>query len=162
MGRVYFFRETGRKYVKIGMTRSDSVGKRFKTFKMYAACGAYVVGSIKTKTPKKLESEIHKIFAYARKQGEFFELNDHQVKNIIRSYENGKVNASRQDLVKQKVSNELMALEGQVLTNNDILERIKKTGIALNHTSLGIILKDLGYEKKSMKRNKKVRQYYML
>jgi uncharacterized protein YneF (UPF0154 family) len=85
MEHVYFFRETGRPYVKIGMTKNE-IETRFNSFKTYAPLGAYIVGFIKTKDSFKLENELHEQFKDKRVFGEFFNISDDEVYNIINKY----------------------------------------------------------------------------
>ena len=79
---VYFFRETGRPYVKIGMSKND-IQERFKSFKTYAPLGAYIVGYIKTNDSLSLEKKIHEKYKEKRLQGEFFNLTDDEIYNEI-------------------------------------------------------------------------------
>jgi hypothetical protein len=85
MEYVYFFRETGRPYVKIGMSIND-LQFRFQQFKTYAPLGAYIVGFIKTKKASTLENELHKKYKDKRLSGEFFSLTDDEVYNEINKH----------------------------------------------------------------------------
>lgn len=78
MEYVYFFRETGRPYVKIGMSKND-IQVRFQSFKTFAPLGAYIVGYIKTNDCAKLEKKIHEKYKDKRLQGEFFNLTDDEI-----------------------------------------------------------------------------------
>lgn len=85
MEYVYFFRETGRPYVKIGMSVND-LQIRFQQFKTYAPLGAYIVGFIKTKKASVLESQLHKKYKEKRLSGEFFSLTDDEVYREINNH----------------------------------------------------------------------------
>lgn len=78
MEYVYFFRETGRPYVKIGMSKND-IQYRFQCFRTYAPLGAYIVGYIKTDNCVKLEKIIHDKYKDKRLKGEFFNLTDDEI-----------------------------------------------------------------------------------
>jgi cyclopropane fatty-acyl-phospholipid synthase-like methyltransferase len=86
MGTVYFFREHNREYVKIGYSK-NGYQERYANFSMYCPDGSYVVGTIITSTPKKLEKEIHNKYASRHKRGEYYTLTDSEVHAIIREYD---------------------------------------------------------------------------
>jgi hypothetical protein len=78
-GYVYFFREVGSPYVKIGFTNSESVSMRFAAFKMYAPVGANIEAVIESSNAKALESELHKRYSAKRVGGEFFQMTSEEV-----------------------------------------------------------------------------------
>jgi len=79
---VYFFRENGSDFVKIG--RSKEYKNRFEAFKTYAANGAYIVGFIWCSDSTMLEKRIHNQLKEFRVNGEFFKIDDHAVKRVIK------------------------------------------------------------------------------
>jgi hypothetical protein len=81
-GYVYFFRQVGSPYVKIGFTNSESVASRFAMFKMYAPMGANIEAVIETAHAKDLESELHKKYKAKRVGGEFFQMTAEEVESV--------------------------------------------------------------------------------
>jgi hypothetical protein len=184
MEYVYFFRETGRPYVKIGMSTND-LQQRFQHFKTYAPLGAYIVGFIKTKKASVLENELHKKYKDKRLSGEFFSLTDDEVYNEINNYnvsfgeivsflnelieeydytlldlkKDLKLKLKKYQETEQKYSadevliNYLNTKKGMFLTNNFMLDELNNLGCTLNQYELGIILKNLGYQKKRKRIN---------
>lgn len=98
MERVYFFRQKGTNYVKIGMTRGD-VKVRFSSFCTYSPTGGEIIGSIACDDSFKLEKEIHKKLKSKRLKGEFFNLSKEECDEIILSYQVNNI-----DLVLRQVS----------------------------------------------------------
>ncbi len=89
---VYLFRQIGTDYVKIGMTKNESVQLRFIQFCTYAPNGAEIVGVIKTDNALSLEKEIHLKYSHKRLNGEFFNLSQNECDKIIRVYSSDIVN----------------------------------------------------------------------
>jgi len=83
MGYVYFFKHNNIQGVKIGMTTGKDVSSRFKSFKTYSPFGAKVLATIETSQPARLEKKLHDEFKHLRMRGEFFNLNESEVKTII-------------------------------------------------------------------------------
>lgn len=83
---VYLFRQKGTDFVKIGMTKNESVYLRFSHFCTYAPNGGEIVGVIKTNNSLVLEKEIHRKYESKRLNGEFFMLTQNECENIIRTY----------------------------------------------------------------------------
>ena len=86
-GFVYFFRHIGIEGVKIGFTNSETIYNRFESFKTYAPSGAEVLGFIESDNANELEQKIHKEYKHFRMHGEFFNINDVMVYDIINKYE---------------------------------------------------------------------------
>lgn len=81
-GYVYFFRQVGSPYVKIGFTNSESVASRFAMFKMYAPMGANIEAVVETANAKDLESELHKKYNAKRVRCEFFQMTSEEVESV--------------------------------------------------------------------------------
>lgn len=86
MGCVYFFRHIGLTPVKIGFTDEESPTLRFNQFRTYAPYGSELLGFIRTKTPSKIESELHKRYLSKRLKGEWFDITIENVNNEIYNY----------------------------------------------------------------------------
>jgi len=86
MGCVYFFRHIGLTPVKIGFTDENSPINRFNQFRTYAPYGSELLGFIITTAPAKIESELHKRFSGKRLKGEWFDIGDEIVSNMINDY----------------------------------------------------------------------------
>jgi hypothetical protein len=86
MGTVYFFRETGRKEVKVGYS-DNGYKDRFASFSMYSSSEPYVVGIIFTSEPLRLEKKIHKDLNKYHVRGEFYEITDDKVNEIVSKYD---------------------------------------------------------------------------
>lgn len=69
----------GHKLHKIGYTRR-TVEKRIKEFKTGNASDFEIVDSFYSKWGTKIESQLHKIFKTKKLSGEWFELNDEDIK----------------------------------------------------------------------------------
>lgn len=82
-GCVYFFRHIGLKPVKIGYSTKKSPIKRFEQFKTYAPYGAEILGCVVCYDPLVTEKEIHQKYKKNRLNGEWFDLTEIEVKNII-------------------------------------------------------------------------------
>lgn len=89
---VYLFRHVGTDYVKIGMTKNESVQARFQQFCTYAPNGAEIVGIIKTDNALCLEKELHRKYDSKRCNGEFFLLTDSECEKIVRTYNSDMIN----------------------------------------------------------------------
>lgn len=160
MEYVYFFRETGRPYVKIGMSKND-IQVRFQHFKTYAPLGAYIVGFIKTKKASLLESELHKKYKDKRLQGEFFSITDDEVYNEINKHNSsfGEVVSFLNELIeehdyslfdlKKDLKNKVNKLKEtkEKYTPDDILINYLETkkGTFLTNNQIMNELNDLGY-----------------
>jgi len=81
-GYVYFFRQVGSPYVKIGFTNSESVAMRFTSFKMYSPMGAIIEAVIETSNAKALEGELHRRYSAKRVEGEFFQMTPEEVEAV--------------------------------------------------------------------------------
>ena len=81
-GYVYVFKMIGTDYFKIGMTNKESVKSRLDSFKVYAPNGVEVVQVISSKTPLKLEKDLHLKFESKRMKGEFFKLTESDLKYL--------------------------------------------------------------------------------
>jgi hypothetical protein len=142
MEYVYFFRETGRPYVKIGMSKND-FETRFNQFKIYAPLGAYVIGYIKTNDALKLEKDLHKKYKDKRLSGEFFTLTDDEVYREINNY-----NASFGEII--SFLNELIENYDYSLTQlkYDLIEKLKKASYQKDKYAPNEILLSYLQEKK--------------
>ena len=69
--------------VKIGMSKDSKPFKRFDQFRTYSPFGSELVGFITTKDHNKLEKEIHSKFKDFRLSGEWFNLSDSQIDDIL-------------------------------------------------------------------------------
>jgi hypothetical protein len=81
-GYVYFFRQVGSPYVKIGFTNSESVAIRFTSFKMYSPIGAIIEAVIESSNAKELETALHKKYEAKRVSGEFFQMTPEEVEAV--------------------------------------------------------------------------------
>lgn len=80
---VYFFRQKGTDFVKIGMTSSNDCSSRFSAFSMYSPTGSEIDGLIKCSDARSLEISIHKELKEKRIKGEFFLLTKNESLAII-------------------------------------------------------------------------------
>lgn len=85
-GCIYLFRQTGTNYVKIGMTECETVDARFQAFKTYSPFGGEILGIINTDAPRKLEKQLHQLYASKRLAGEFFNLQQNEIDFILDSF----------------------------------------------------------------------------
>lgn len=85
-GCVYFFKHIGIDPIKIGFSTSESPIDRLESFKTYAPYGAELIGFIRTRDAKMLESLLHKKFSSNRLNGEWFDISMQQVKGCIKYY----------------------------------------------------------------------------
>lgn len=178
MEYVYFFRETGRPYVKIGMSKNE-VQTRFQSFKTYAPLGAYIVGYIKTSNAFLLEKELHKKYKDKRLQGEFFNLTDDEVYAEINihdskfgevvSFVDYLVNDLKFDIdyLKSILKNQIVGLnenlesdndvllnfiknnKGSFFTNKEIQSYLAQNGFLITQYKLGVLLSKLSVTKKA-------------
>jgi hypothetical protein len=72
----------GRKLYKIGYTRRD-IQKRIKEIKTGNGHDIYLVDSFNSKWGTKIESKLHTTFKMKKVSGEWFDLNDEEVKSFI-------------------------------------------------------------------------------
>jgi DNA helicase IV len=80
---VYFMKHIGISAVKIGRTDEANLNLRFDAMKVYSPYGAELIGIIKTEDAKKLEAELHKKFAYNRIMGEWFNVSEIEIRQLI-------------------------------------------------------------------------------
>lgn len=85
-GCVYFFRHIAMYPVKIGCTDSNSPLDRFLQFKTYAPFGAEILGVIISNEPFKLEKKIHKLLNNSRMEGEWFDISEKKVNELIAKF----------------------------------------------------------------------------
>jgi len=85
-GCVYFFRHIGLSPVKIGYSEEPSPTSRFTQFKTYAPYGSEILGFIQSYEAKKLETILHEKFSIKRLMGEWFEINEEDVKIQMELY----------------------------------------------------------------------------
>jgi hypothetical protein len=71
----------GRRLYKIGYTRRD-VSKRIKELKTGNCSDMYVIDSFKSKWGTKIEAQLHMAFNKKKINGEWFDLNDEEVKSF--------------------------------------------------------------------------------
>lgn len=69
------------KLYKIGYTRR-SINQRIKEFKTGNASDFYIVDSFKSKWGTKIESRLHNLFRSKKISGEWFDLNDEDIKTF--------------------------------------------------------------------------------
>lgn len=86
MGCIYFFKHNNNKYVKIGMTTKDNPNDRFNSFLTYAPEGGEMLGFFNTNNPRLVEFEIHKRFSDNRMSGEWFNIEYHEIDNLIKEF----------------------------------------------------------------------------
>ena len=72
----------GRRLYKIGYTRRD-VAKRIKELKTGNGSEMYVIDSFKSKWGTKIEAQLHRTFKSKKVNGEWFDLNDEEVKSFM-------------------------------------------------------------------------------
>jgi hypothetical protein len=89
---VYFFRQNGTNYVKIGYTTKSDVKMRFTQFCTYAPFGGKVLGVIKTESGITTERQIHNELAHRRLKGEFFNISEDDCNKIIYRYNSDEMN----------------------------------------------------------------------
>lgn len=87
-GCVYFFRHIGLSPIKIGYSTNESPLDRFMQFKTYAPYGSEILGFIQTIDAKSLESKLHLKYSQKRLSGEWFEITEEEVENVINFYSN--------------------------------------------------------------------------
>lgn len=85
-GCVYFFRHLTTSPVKIGYSERSTPLERFSQFKTFAPFGAELLGFIKAKNPKELESLLHKKYLHKRLNGEWFDIDKKDVEKVIKNY----------------------------------------------------------------------------
>lgn len=85
-GCVYFFRHIGLSPVKIGFTSSESPINRFDSFRTYAPYGSEILGFIQTENPSELEFRLHNKFSAKRLLGEWFDITQEEVQEVIKFY----------------------------------------------------------------------------
>jgi hypothetical protein len=85
-GCVYFFKHVGLSPIKIGYSENESPFFRFNQFKTYAPFGAELIGFIKTKNAKELETTLHQKYARDRIKGEWFEITKEDAEKCIKYY----------------------------------------------------------------------------
>lgn len=85
-GCVYFFRHIGLSPVKIGYSDNSSPIDRFNSFTTYAPYGSEMLGFIITDSPLIIEKELHKKYKPFRMKGEWFNINEQQVREEIKFY----------------------------------------------------------------------------
>lgn len=85
-GCVYFFRHIGLSPVKIGFSSNESPISRFDSFRTYAPYGSEILGFIQTENPSELELRLHSRFSAKRLLGEWFDITEEDVKNVISLY----------------------------------------------------------------------------
>jgi hypothetical protein len=83
-GCVYFFKHVGLTPIKIGYSQNESPFNRFEQFKTYAPFGAELIGFIRTKTAKELETLLHQKFSRDRLKGEWFEISKDEAEKCIK------------------------------------------------------------------------------
>lgn len=86
MGYVYFLKHKGLSPIKIGMTGGDNLNKRIYSYSTASPYGIEIIGFIETKTPKKLESKIHKLLKDDRLNGEWFDIDIIQAEHLIKMH----------------------------------------------------------------------------
>ena len=85
-GCVYFFRHKGLKPIKIGYSSKKNPVKRFESMKIYSPYGAEIVGFIITENPQEIEKEIHLKYKSRSLHGEWFNIDEEDVKYCINKY----------------------------------------------------------------------------
>jgi hypothetical protein len=87
-GIIYFFRHNKIDAVKIGLTNSDNIIRRFTVFKTYSPFGAECIGVIRTNNFISLEKEIHKKLKESRinSKNEWFSISKENAIKIINEY----------------------------------------------------------------------------
>jgi hypothetical protein len=71
----------GQKLHKIGYTRR-TVEQRIKEFKTGNASDIYIVDSFQSEWGTKIEAQLHRIYKHKKIGGEWFDLNDDEVKSF--------------------------------------------------------------------------------
>lgn len=84
IGRVYIIRQGGTNFYKLGYTGDDDVSLRLRALQtgnpnLLSLVGEFAVSSLKG------EAALHEIYRENRKCGEWFELNEEDVRNILNS-----------------------------------------------------------------------------
>lgn len=162
-GCVYFFRHVGLSPVKIGYSENESPISRFQSFKMYAPYGAEMLGFINCENPHKMEMELHKKYSCRRINGEWFEITEDEVSEIIKTkttkVQSEERNSFWEEFAKRKGEVSISALTlGEKFVNfmdSKIVESIK-----INRTELkDEYLKFSNSNITPQKFNKKVRLY---
>jgi hypothetical protein len=113
LGYIYFVKERLNGYVKIG--RSQDLEKRFQIFAVKLPFEIQLFHYIKTYNFEKIELELHEYYASKRAKGEWFKLNEEDIKNILaNSFPERILNLITTNLPKQQIQN------SENLTNNFI------------------------------------------
>jgi len=71
----------GKTLYKIGYTRRE-VEKRIKEFKTGNASDFYIIDSFKSNWGTKIESQLHRYFKHKKISGEWFDLNEEDIKKF--------------------------------------------------------------------------------
>ena len=82
---VYFFKHNNIDAVKIGLTKSDCIKKRFTVFSTYSPFGGEILGYIETENSNVLERLIHEVLSDLRisNKREWFKLKKDEAIEII-------------------------------------------------------------------------------
>lgn len=82
-GCVYFVKHKGLTPVKIGYSSGPNPKHRIEQIKTYAPFGIDFLGFINSKSAKKLETELHLKYKNFRLNGEWFNISEETVENIL-------------------------------------------------------------------------------
>jgi hypothetical protein len=128
-GCVYFFRHVGLEPIKIGFSSNPSPLKRFNQFKTYAPFGAEIIGFIQTDEAREIEQKLHLKYASKRLDGEWFMINESEVKLEIEFYSNKEDVKNRNNFQiewAKKIELEKEKIQDDLLAVSDPFEYIKK------------------------------------
>jgi len=142
-GHVYIIQMLGTNFYKIGMTRQKNPYDRIKSAETYAPLGIKEIKIIESVYPSKLEKELHNDFKHKRKKGEWFELNNNDLKLIDDKYSvsQGKLLKTLEKLITICGSEELLY---SLLKSNIDLRNRKQNSSNYSDIDIGInnIIKD--------------------
>jgi hypothetical protein len=88
-GFVYFYKHNNLSPIKIGHSKSKNPFFRTNHASTYSPFGVVHIGHIQSDDCQLLESKLHSKFKHKRLNGEWFDIEEIDVLNIIKSYTNG-------------------------------------------------------------------------
>lgn len=134
-GFVYVFKQSQTDYFKIGMTQTESIENRFKSFLTYSPTGGEIHCVIKTKDPVTLERQLHLKYSEKRMNGEFFKLNENDLFYLI-SIEDQKTKDLKELFYCSFLQSEIPIENIKRILNNNIFQQRNRKGEIKNRENL--------------------------
>lgn len=88
LGCVYFIKHNNFSPIKIGYSTEQNPKKRLNNMSVCSPYGLSLLGLIVCEHPLKAESYIHKLYSDYRLNGEWYDINEEDVKFIVQIFEN--------------------------------------------------------------------------